>query len=54
MDLSTVRFGSGSHSATTAPTGDRDLCIMEAVSYMAGEPWSDALDLLNRMLEVRA
>ena len=41
MDLSTVRFGSGSHSATTAPTGDRDLCIMEAVSYMAGEPWSD-------------
>ena len=42
MDLSTVRFGGGSHDATTVPTGDRDLCIMEAVAYMAGEPWSDA------------
>lgn len=42
MDLSTVRFGTGSHAATTAPTGERDLCIMEAVSYMAGEPWSDS------------
>jgi hypothetical protein len=41
MDLSTVRFGVGSHDVTT-PTGDRDLCIMEAVAYMAGEPWSDA------------
>ena len=41
MDLSTVRFGTGSHSVSLAPTGDRDLCIMEAVAYMAGEPWSD-------------
>ena len=41
MDLSTVRFGPGAHSATRVPTGDRDLCIMEAVAYMAGEPWSD-------------
>jgi hypothetical protein len=41
MNLSTIRFGVGSHDATTAPTGNRDLCIMEAVAYMAGEPWSD-------------
>jgi hypothetical protein len=41
MDLSTVRFGVGSHSATNAPTGHRDLCIMEAVAFVAGEPWSD-------------
>ena len=41
MDLSTVSFGVGGHPRTDAPTGDRDLCIMEAVAYMAGEPWSD-------------
>lgn len=41
MDLSTVRFGTGAHGATTAPTGERDLCIMEAVALVAGEPWSD-------------
>ena len=41
VDLATMRFGVGSHDATDAPTGDRDLCIMEAVAYMAGEPWSD-------------
>ena len=41
MDLSTVRFGVGSHGVSTVPTGDRDLCIMEAVAYMAGESWSD-------------
>jgi hypothetical protein len=42
MDLSTVSFGVGQHPRTDAPTGDRDLCIMEAVAYMAGEPWSDS------------
>ena len=42
MDLSTVRFGIGSHDARSAPTGNRDMCIMEAVAYMAGERWSDA------------
>lgn len=42
MDLSTVSFGVGAHPRTDAPTGDRDLCIMEAVAYMAGEPWSDS------------
>jgi len=40
MNLSTVRFGTGDHAETSAPTGDRDLCIMEAVSLFAGEPWS--------------
>ena len=42
MDLSTVRFGAGVHGVSTAPTGNRDMCIMEAVAYMAGEPWSDS------------
>ena len=42
MDLSTVSFGVGTHRPTAAPTGNRDLCIMEAVAYMAGEPWSDS------------
>jgi hypothetical protein len=42
MDLSTVFFGVGQHRITDAPTGDRDLCIMEAVAYIAGEPWSDS------------
>jgi hypothetical protein len=42
MDLSTVLFGVGQHRITDAPTGDRDLCIMEAVAYIAGEPWSDS------------
>jgi len=42
MDLSTVSFGVGEHPRTDAPTGDRDLCIMETVAYMAGEPWSDS------------
>jgi len=41
MDLSTVSFGVGKQPRTDAPTGDRDICIMEAVAYMAGEPWSD-------------
>jgi len=42
IDLSTVSFGVGQHPRTDAPTGDRDFCIMEAVAYMAGEPWSDS------------
>ena len=41
MDLSTVRFGTGSHSKAPAPTGNRDMCIMEAVAFVAGEAWSD-------------
>jgi len=42
MDLTSVRFGLGDHTATPAPTGNRDLCIMEAVAYIAGEPWSSS------------
>jgi len=41
MDLTLIRFGTGKHELTASPTGDRDMCIMEAVAYMAGEPWSD-------------
>jgi hypothetical protein len=42
IDLNTVRFGTGAHAADAAPTGDRDMCIMEAVAFVAGESWSDA------------
>ena len=41
MDLSTVRFGVGFHGVSTVPTGERDMCIMEAVAFVAGEAWSD-------------
>lgn len=42
MDLNQIRFGPGTHKPTATPTGDRDMCIMEAVAFMAGELWSDA------------
>jgi len=41
LDLNTVRFGRGLHRKRTEITGDRDMCIMEAVALFAGEPWSD-------------
>lgn len=41
MELSNVRLGRGNHPATAKPTGDRDMCLMEAVAFFAGEPWSD-------------
>lgn len=41
LDLGSTRFGKGNHPETPLPTGNRDLCIMEAVAFMAGEPWSD-------------
>lgn len=39
LDLAAVRFGRGSHPPAAVPTGDRDMCIMEAVAFMAGETW---------------
>ena len=36
MELSNVRFGVGTHEPTAEPTGDRDMCIMEAVAFFAG------------------
>lgn len=49
IDLSTVRFGEGQHPPVT-PTGDRDMCIMEAVAFVAGEPWSDAPDCASPVI----
>lgn len=40
MDLSTVRLGFGNHHPTKTPTGNRDMCLMEAVAFMAGEGWT--------------
>ena len=36
LDLKTLRLAVGSHESL-----DEGMCVMEAVSYMAGEPWSD-------------
>ena len=56
MELSNVRLGGGNHPATAKPTGDRDMCIMEAVAAFAGEPWSDhpacASPVVSRFLQV--
>ena len=41
LDLNAVRLGTGAHPLRENPTGDRDMCIMEAVALFAGEPWSD-------------
>ncbi|HEX7355284.1 MAG TPA: hypothetical protein VF288_10680 [Mycobacteriales bacterium] len=39
--VSGLRLGAGAHAAPDgAPDGAR-LCVMEAVAYVAGEPWSD-------------
>ena len=37
LDLKTLRLAVGSHESL-----DDGMCVMEAVSYMAGEPWSDS------------
>jgi hypothetical protein len=50
LDLNTVRFGAGNHAPDDTPTGDRDLCIMEAVAYMAGEPWSDSPKCASKVI----
>jgi hypothetical protein len=36
LDPSTITLGAGSH-----PPGGDAMCVMEAVAYVAGEPWSD-------------
>ena len=41
LDLTAVRFGRGSHLPRLA-TGDRDMCIMEAVAFFASETWGDS------------
>jgi len=37
LDLETLHLASGSHESL-----DEGACLMEAVSYVAGEPWSDS------------
>lgn len=42
LELEDIRFGRGRHPYSRENlTGNRDLCIMEAVAFFAGEPWSD-------------
>jgi hypothetical protein len=36
LDLEALQLASGSHQAD-----EREMCVMEAVAYVAGEPWSD-------------
>src|SRR5690348_6850638 len=37
LDLETLTLESGAHDAD-----DGRMCVMEAVAWLAGEPWSDA------------
>lgn len=41
LDLNNVRFGTGSHLKPETVTGNRDMCIMETVAFVAGERWTD-------------
>lgn len=50
IDLSHVRFGKGKHAPIPNPTGNRDMCIMEAVALFAGEPWSDGPECASPMI----
>lgn len=36
LDLDNLTLGTGNHSSIEA-----GVCVMEAVAYVAGEPWSD-------------
>lgn len=49
--LEALVLKAGSHSSV-----EQGACIMEAVAFVAGEPWSDqpAVDLVERMLAVGA
>jgi hypothetical protein len=37
LDIEVLRLDSGAHSADS-----ERMCVMEAVAYLAGEPWSDS------------
>jgi hypothetical protein len=41
LDLTAVHLGKGSHAAITDTLANRQACVMEAVAFVAGEPWSD-------------
>lgn len=45
MHLDTLTLRSGSH-----PSPNDGMCLLEAVSYFAGEPWSDAPACVDRTL----
>jgi hypothetical protein len=38
IDLTAIHLSSGSHSSTKKPG---EWCVMEAVAWAAGEPWTD-------------
>ena len=40
LDLESITLASGSHSAGNPADGDA-ACLLEVVSFVAGEPWSD-------------
>ena len=42
LDLDTITLGKGSHPAPSDAPHGGDLCVMEAVAWIAGEPWSDS------------
>jgi hypothetical protein len=48
----TIALGRATHPAPPAgqPPADGQACIMELVSYLAGEPWSDAPDCVSSVI----
>ena len=43
LDLDRIKLLAGAHSREDGvPITDQKMCVMEAVSYVAGEPWSDS------------
>ena len=49
LDIESIRLASGAHHA------GNEMCVMEAVAYVAGEPWSDhpecASPVIGRLLQ---
>ena len=42
LPLDAIKLRSGGHTRDPGkPITDQEMCVMEAVSYVAGEPWSD-------------
>lgn len=40
LEMSQVRLGKGTHPVRIDPTGNRDMCLLEAVSHFTGSDWN--------------
>jgi hypothetical protein len=51
LDLDNLTLSKGSHVAPPAwATTDIEMCIMEAVAFVAGEPWSDNPECASKVI----